>query len=83
MINGHPMGTGPMSVYPHWTSSWEVKKKLAGYGLHRKEDKAHWTFREVLTNRKQLCLRFFEANVSRGICSGGRDGFADTFIGYW
>ena len=22
MINGHPMGTGPMSVYPHWTSSW-------------------------------------------------------------
>ena len=29
MINGRPMGTGPVSVYPHWTTRWGGEENVS------------------------------------------------------
>lgn len=36
MINGHPMGTGPMSVYPHWTNQWDPEEKASWLWIAQK-----------------------------------------------
>lgn len=32
MINGVPMGTQPVSMYPHWTERWDGEDKRVGCG---------------------------------------------------